>query len=96
MIINSILENIFITPDIYGFLAGLLTTLAFFPQVIKTLKTKSAEDLSFVMLILFLIGIFFWILYGYSIHSYPIIVANVMTFALNFSILILKIIFRNN
>ena len=77
--------------DLFGFLAALLTTIAFLPQLYKTWQTKSADDVSLVMLILFLTGLICWIIYGLKINSVPILVANVVTFIFNFSILILKL-----
>ena len=82
--------------DFFGFLAALLTTIAFLPQLYKTWKTKSADDVSLIMLILFITGLICWIIYGLKIHSIPILVANVVTFIFNFSILILKLTYRNN
>ncbi len=82
--------------DLFGFLAALLTTIAFLPQLFKTWQTKSADDVSLVMLILFITGLFCWIIYGLKIHSIPILVANIITFIFNFSILILKISYRKN
>ena len=82
--------------DIFGFLAALLTTIAFLPQVYKTWQTKSADDVSLVMLILFIIGLICWIIYGIKINSIPILVANIFTLIFNFSILILKITYRKN
>ena len=38
--------------DLFGFLAALLTTIAFLPQLYKTWETKSADDVSLIMLIL--------------------------------------------
>ena len=63
--------------DLFGFLAALLTTIAFLPQLYKTWKTKSADDVSLIMLILFITGLIFWIIYGLKIHSIPILVANI-------------------
>ena len=80
--------------DFFGFSAALLTTIAFLPQLYKTWKTKSAGDVSLVMLILFITGLIFWIIYGIKIHSIPILVANIITFIFNCSILILKITYR--
>ena len=77
--------------DLFGFSAALLTTIAFLPQLYKTWQTKSAEDVSLIMLILFITGLISWIIYGSKIHSIPIIVANVVTFIFNCSILVLKI-----
>ena len=82
--------------DLFGFLAALLTTIAFLPQLYKTWKTKSADDVSLIMLILFITGLICWIIYGLEINSIPILVANVVTFIFNFSILILKLAYRNN
>ena len=66
--------------DLFGFLAALLTTIAFLPQLYKTWQTKSADDVSLVMLILFLTGLICWIIYGIKINSIPILVANIVTF----------------
>ena len=77
--------------DLFGFLAAILTTIAFLPQLYKTWETKSADDVSLVMLILFITGLVCWIIYGFKIDSFPILVANIITFIFNFSILTLKI-----
>ena len=82
--------------DLFGFLAALLTTIAFLPQLYKTWQTKSADDVSLVMLILFITGLVCLIIYGFKINSIPILVANIITFIFNFSILVLKISYRKN
>ena len=84
--------------ELFGFAAALLTTIAFLPQLYKTWETKSADDVSLIMLILFITGLIFWIIYGLKIHSAPIIVANFITFIFNFLILILKLSYnkKNN
>ena len=82
--------------ELYGFVAASLTTIAFLPQLIKIIRTKSADDVSILMLSLFIIGVFFWILYGFLVHSLPVLVANVITLTLNCSILVLKIFYSNN
>ena len=79
--------------EFFGYFAAILTTLAFLPQLIKTLKTKKAEDVSLITLIMFLTGVLSWIVYGYKIASIPIRLANLITFVLNLLILIFKITF---
>ena len=79
--------------EFFGYFAAILTTLAFLPQLIKTLKTKKAEDVSLITLIMFLTGVMSWIIYGYKISSTPILLANLITFVLNLLILIFKITF---
>ena len=82
--------------EFFGYFAAILTTLAFLPQLIKTLKTKKAEDVSLITLIMFLTGVLSWIIYGYKISSTPILLANIITFFLNLLILIFKITFSKN
>ena len=79
--------------DIFGYLAAILTTAAFLPQLIKTLKTKRADDVSLTTLIMFIVGVISWIIYGYKITSEPILIANFITLLLNLLILISKIYF---
>lgn len=74
-----------------GYLAAFCTTAAFIPQVIHTIKTKSTEDISLYMYLIFLIGVFSWFLYGININALPIILANGVTFILALIVLIEKI-----
>ena len=82
--------------EVYGYIAAILTTAAFLPQLIKTLKTKKAEDVSLVTLIMFISGVGSWIIYGYKISSLPILIANIITLILNLFILISKIYYSKN
>jgi MtN3 and saliva related transmembrane protein len=77
-----------------GFVAGLLTTIAFVPQMWKIWKRKSARDVSYVMLIIFLTGIFLWFVYGIYLKALPIILANGFTLLFNFVILGLKMKYK--
>ena len=79
--------------EIFGYIAAVLTTAAFLPQLIKTLKTKKADDVSLITLVMFNIGVLSWIIYGYKISSIPILLANLITLILNLLILISKIYF---
>ena len=82
--------------EIFGYIAAVLTTAAFLPQLIKTLKTKKADDVSLVTLIMFIVGVLCWIIYGYKISSIPILLANLITLILNLLILISKIYFSKS
>lgn len=74
-----------------GFIAGTLTTVAFLPQVLHTYKCKSAADLSWTMLITFSVGVLCWFVYGLYLNSWPMILANSITFALQLFIIGMKI-----
>ena len=82
--------------NVFGYFAAILTTAAFLPQLIKTFKTKKADDVSLTTLIMFIIGVLSWIIYGYKISSTPILVANLITLILNLMILISKIYFSKS
>ena len=79
--------------DVFGYFAAILTTSAFLPQLLKTLKTKKADDVSLTTLIMFITGVLSWIIYGMKISSIPILVANLITLILNLLILISKVYF---
>ncbi len=74
-----------------GYVAGVLTTGAFLPQVLHTYRLKSANDLSWKMLICFSTGVLLWFIYGVYLHSWPMILANSITLALQGFIISMKI-----
>jgi len=82
------------TITLIGYIAGTLTTMSFLPQVIRSWKTKSTHDISFVMLALFGLGMLLWATYGFWLNSLPIILANVITFALIIVLLAMKIRYK--
>jgi len=74
-----------------GYIAALLTTFSFLPQVIKTVKTKDTSGISLVMYVFFVIGILLWFYYGILIDSMPIVIANLFTGIMSSIILFYKI-----
>jgi MtN3 and saliva related transmembrane protein len=79
--------------DIFGYAAASLTTLAFLPQAIKTIRLKKTDEISSVMYILFCLGVLFWLIYGLCIGNLPVIIANAITLALATVILFFKLKF---
>lgn len=80
-------------PDLIGALAATLTTIAFIPQAWLIWKTRCAAGISLGMYSLFTMGVALWLLYGYAIGSWPVMVANGMTLTLALCILGMKIRF---
>ncbi|MCI4566879.1 SemiSWEET transporter [Lysobacter sp. CFH 32150] len=74
-----------------GYVAAALTTLAFVPQAVKTIRTKDTRSISLGMYVVFTIGIGFWLIYGISLGSMPMILSNIVTFGLSATILGLKL-----
>jgi MtN3 and saliva related transmembrane protein len=73
-----------------GFMAGILTTISFVPQVLHAWRSKSCDDLSWGMLLTFSGGVVLWLVYGIRLRAMPIIVANAVTLALLLTIMALK------
>lgn len=67
------------TTETLGYIAAILTTSSFIPQVVKTIKTKDTSGISLYMYLFFLLGIILWFIYGLKIKSMPIIIANLLT-----------------
>lgn len=74
-----------------GFLAAILTTAAYIPQAFKIWRTKNADGVSLTMYLVMLTGVSLWGVYGILIESYPIILANVVSFILLSTIVIFKL-----
>ena len=70
-----------------GSVAGFLTTVAALPQLIKIIRSKSAQDISIGYFVLLTTGVGFWLVYGVLIHAWPVILANVFTFIIVASVL---------
>ncbi len=80
--------------SIIGYIAGICTAWANLPQLIQVIRTKHTKDISRLMYIILNTGVFLWIIYGYFISDYPIMIANTITFLMIFPILIMKIKYK--
>ena len=78
---------------VIGFVAAMLTTVAFLPQVVKVWKTKSAKDVSLGMYFILTIGVALWLVYGIFIVSWPMIISNAITLVLASAVLGMKLKF---
>jgi MtN3 and saliva related transmembrane protein len=74
-----------------GYVAATLTTLAFVPQAIKTIRSRDTRSISLGMYVVFTIGLGFWLAYGIFLHSWPMILSNTVTLGLSSTILALKL-----
>ncbi|MBW3014790.1 hypothetical protein KY330_00040 [Candidatus Woesearchaeota archaeon] len=62
--------------DIIGYTAGVLTLVLMLPQIIKSYKRKSVDDVSFFMVLFFGIAVLLWAVYGYLINSMPLLITD--------------------
>lgn len=77
--------------EFIGYLAAILTTVSFLPQVIKIIKTKDTSSVSLLMYLLFVAGVVCWLIYGILLENIVITSANLVTLLLSGIVLILKI-----
>ena len=77
--------------SLIGYMAATLTTIAFFPQVLHTLRTRNTQGISLFMYSTFTVGVAMWLAYGLLLHAWPIIISNVITLVLSAIVLVLKL-----
>lgn len=80
--------------EILGLLAGTITSITFLPQVLKIWQTKSAKDLSLLMLLLLMLGVVLWLIYGLVVMSAAIIYTNSMVLAMSLIMLFFKVRYK--
>ncbi|MBK1718458.1 SemiSWEET transporter [Thiocystis violacea] len=78
-------------PDLLGYAAAILTTAAFVPQVVHTVRTRDTRAISLGMYLLFCCGVALWGLYGILLAAWPIILANSLTLLLALIVLGFKL-----
>ena len=94
--IKNNLESNFMSLTLFlGYFAGFLTTVSLVPQVIKIWTTKSADDFSLMILLIWWTGISCWLVYGVLLNAVPIILWNVITLLLAIAILVMKLKFKD-
>lgn len=77
--------------EILGYSAGAVTALTFLPQVIKTWKEKSAEDVSLWMFIIAATNEVMWIGYGILKNDWVIISTNTVVLVFSLTMIYLKL-----
>jgi MtN3 and saliva related transmembrane protein len=91
VVINENVIDFVAWADIIGTVAGILVLSSFIPQIMKAYKTKKMFDVSANLMILIASGMFLWVIYGF-IRSDPVIIGtNAAGFALNITLLVMKI-----
>jgi MtN3 and saliva related transmembrane protein len=80
----SLLAPRFSKSEVVGFLAGLGTTFAAFPDLLAMLKRRSAAGMNPRMAKILFIFQILWIYYGLLIASRPVVLWNVLAVLINF------------
>ena len=65
--------------EFIGYAAASLTTISFFPQAVKTLRSGDTRSISLGMYALFTARVMFWSIYGVMVADGPVLIANLIT-----------------
>ena len=76
---------------IIGFMATALTVASTVPQIKKALRTKDTDDVSIRFLIVLIVGLFLWVVYGFGKTDIVIMIGNSISVSLNIWMLALKV-----
>jgi MtN3 and saliva related transmembrane protein len=79
-----------------GIAAGVCTSISMLPQLVKIIKTKKADDISYGMVVVLLVGVAAWIWYGVLRSDYPIIITNSFSLLVNFLVLVFSLRYKKN
>lgn len=79
---------------VIGTIAGILTSVSMIPQLIKVLKEKEVENLSWIMIAVLLTGVSLWVVYGIMREEWPIIISNVFSVMVNITLLIAYFLYK--
>ncbi|MDR6516315.1 SemiSWEET transporter [Chryseobacterium camelliae] len=80
--------------NILGIIAGVFTSASMIPQLVKVLKEKNVEDLSWITLLVLITGVSLWVWYGILKDELPIILSNAFAVLVNISLLTCYLIYR--
>lgn len=83
------MEEILIT--LIGLMATAFTVASTVPQIRKALKTKDTDDVSIRFLIVLIVGLSLWVIYGIGRKDLVIVIGNSIGASLNIWMLVLKV-----
>ena len=72
-------------------MAATLTTVAFVPQAIHIIRHKETRAISLQMYLVFATGIAFWLIFGFMLWNWPMILSNIVTLTLALTIISMKL-----
>ena len=77
--------------EVLGLIAGVLTTFAFLPQAVRTWRMGSARDFSLSTLLMLVMGVGLWTIYGVLRGALSVWLGNGITMVLAAFILSVKL-----
>ena len=81
--------------EVIGYLAGGMIAISLLPQIVKSWKTKSTNDLSLSWGLISVAGQILWLMYGLGISSQSLAVMSSITLTMAVIMLVMKITYEN-
>ncbi len=79
--------------EIFGWIASVLTTLIFIPQIYKAFKTRLTNDISMLMMVLAVLGNAAWLIHASFTKNMPLIVCASLIIIMSLVLIVFK--YRN-
>ena len=79
-----------------GISAGISTTASLVPSLVKLIKEKKSEQVPLGMLVILLVGLSLWFVYGILKKDWPLLVTNGVSLFQNVVMLTLRHKYKNN
>ncbi len=80
---------------IIGLVASALVTIAYIPEVVKTIRSKHTRDLSEAWIVILDAGQLLFFVYGVGISSIPLMISGSLGFLMMTIMLAYKLIYKN-
>lgn len=62
--------------DLLAYIAGSITAICFLPQIVQTLRARSAREVSLSMLLLTILSAIVYELYAVALSLWPVVIMN--------------------
>ena len=76
--------------SIIGSLAAIVIVIGYLPQTIRTVRTRSTDDIAMGSFLLLLLGSMLWVVYGFLIEDVPLVVANGLASIMSGTVFVIK------
>ena len=76
--------------ELFGLLAGAVTSMGFIPQLVRGYRTKKLDDVSYYMPVVLAIGMSMWLIYGIFKEAIAIVLANTFGIICCLSLIFMK------
>jgi MtN3 and saliva related transmembrane protein len=81
--------------QVVGVVAGILTSVALLPQVVKVYREKRSEQISIGYLVTLMSGQSLWIVYGILRSDTPVVATNIFSITVSLVMLVLGIKYKD-